>query len=334
MLDKQGQVCSSENTGAKKRKLEQRIVTEMKKTAMGIPAVLISVLFWGVSFVSTKVILAELPPISIAFFRQFAALVPLIAIMLIKKESFRLSAGEWLRFAAASLFGIVLYFVFENTGLTMTTASSASMLVAAIPIFALVAESITGRKRISRTALICILTSVIGVYFVIFENGMVDFSSKTFLGNLLVFGAMISWIIYTFLSKRLGERYSSIKMTTFQCFLSIPLFIPFVLHEIPQWRVPSPVALGNFLFLAIFCSALAYVFYLYGIQTLGPVIPSAFLNLIPVVTIITGAIFLKENMTLLQLAGAILIMGSLTLLSLKNRPEKQKNEKADASCGE
>lgn len=76
MLDKQGQACSSENTGAKKRKLEQRIVTEMKKTAMGIPAVLISVLFWGVSFVSTKVILAELPPISIAFFRQFAALVP------------------------------------------------------------------------------------------------------------------------------------------------------------------------------------------------------------------------------------------------------------------
>jgi drug/metabolite transporter (DMT)-like permease len=53
-----------------------------------------------------------------------------------------------------------------------------------------------------------------------------------------------------------------------------------------------------------------------------------------VVTIITGAIFLKENMTLLQLAGAILIMGSLTFLSLKNRPEKQKNEKADASCGE
>lgn len=299
----------------------------MKNKAMGIPAVLISVLFWGISFVSTKVILTELPPISIAFFRQFAALVPLVIIMLVKKESFRLNRGEWLRFAAASLFGIVLYFVFENTGLTMTTASSASMLVAAIPIFALVAESITARKRISLTALLCILASVLGVYFVIFENGKVDFSSRTFFGNLLVLGAMISWIIYTFLSKRLGERYSSIKMTTFQCFISIPLFFPFVLHEIPQWRVPSPVALGNFLFLGIFCSALAYVFYLYGIQTLGPVLPSAFLNLIPVVTIITGAIFLRETMTLIQFAGAILIVGSLTFLSLKRKSEKPENEK-------
>jgi len=283
---------------------------------LGILSVLFSVFVWGISFVSTKVVLAEFPPVSIAFLRQFVALIPLFVLCFLKKENLKIERNEVLRFILAAFFGIVLYFVFENNGLTLTTASNASMLVAAIPIFVLIVESIAQRKRISVPSLLCIIASVSGVYLVVFEGGLPDFSSGTFLGNLLIFGAMFSWIVYTFISDRLGKKYSSLKMTTIQTIISIPLFFPFVAGELGSWRVPSLTSILNLLFLGVFCSALAYVFYLGGIKILGPVLPSSLLNLIPVVTIIAGVVFLNETLSVYQAAGSILIIGSLTILSI------------------
>lgn len=294
----------------------------MKKGFLGILLLLFAIFFWGISFVSTKIVLTELPPVSIAFFRQFIAIIPLFALMRFRGETLRLSKGDLKLYVLASFFGIVLYFVFENTGLTMTTASNASMLVAAIPVFALITESIASRKPISMASLGCILASLLGVYCIISESGSIELSSGTFLGNLLILGAMASWIIYTFISKGLGERYSSLKLTTVQTLLSIPLFIPFILPEVAAWRIPSLKAILNLLFLGVFCSAMAYVFFLYSLQNLGPVVPSAFLNLIPVVTIIAGVIVLSEEPTWLQLAGAALIVGGLTLLSLLKLKER------------
>ncbi len=287
-----------------------------KNKSLGIPAVIFSVFVWGISFVSTKVILAELPPVTIAFIRQIVALVPLFILCILKRESLRIDKKEAIPFIFATFFGIVMYFVLENKGLTLTSASNASMLVSAIPIFALLAESIVSKKRLALSSFLCIISSILGVYFVVFEGGLPDFSSQSFLGNILVFGAMISWIIYTFISDRLGKKYSSLKMTTLQTLVSIPLFLPFIMGEIKAWKIPSQTSILNLLFLGIFCSALAYVFYLYGVKTLGPVLPSALLNLIPVVTIFTGMIFLNEKISLYQIAGTLLIIGSLTFLSI------------------
>jgi len=300
----------------------------MKKRIVGLILLFLAIFVWGISFVSTKVVLLELPPVSIAFFRQFVALVPLLAMMLARKEGLKPGKGDLKLFALASFFGIVLYFVCENTGLTMTTASNASMLVAAIPVFVLVAESIMTRKPISKASLGCILASLAGVYCIISENGAIDFSGRSFLGNLLILGAMVSWIVYTFISKGLGERYSSLKLTTVQTILSIPLFLPFTLPEVKEWQVPSARAFLHLLFLGIFCSALAYVFFLYSIRTLGPVLPSAALNLIPVITIITGRIVLSEELTWLQALGAVLIVGGLTILSLMQLKADAREKKA------
>ncbi len=290
----------------------------MKKHAAGpLLAVLFAVFVWGVSFVSTKVVLTELPPVSIAFFRQIVALVPLLVLTRVTGESLRVPKREILTFFVATLFGIVLYFVFENNGLQFTTASNASMLVAAIPVFALLTESIAERRRLPFLTLALVLVSIGGVYLVLFERGLPDLSSKTFLGNMLVFCAMVSWIIYTFMSRRLGKKYNSLKMTTVQSFCSLPLYLPFLAGEVGAWHVPSTTALLHLAFLGVFCSAGAYVAYLYGLQKLGPILPSAFLNLIPVVTILTGMVLLHEMPSWSQLIGASLIIGSLTVLTVR-----------------
>ena len=281
----------------------------------GIIFVLLAVLFWGVSFINTKVLLQEYSPVSIAIFRQFIAIIPLIIFLLVKKQFFKMSLRNVLHFSIAAFFGIVLYFVFENTGLMYTSASSASMIVATIPMFSLLVDTVLYKLKFDIKLMILIIISLIGVYFVISENGKINIFDSSFKGNMFVLFAMASWIVYTIISKELGKRYSSIQMTSIQTLLSIPLFMPFIIKDIPYWHLPSLTGLYNLIFLGVFCSAIAYVCFLYGIQTLGPSTASAYLNLIPVVTIIISAIFLKEVLTIYQIIGSILILSSLFAVS-------------------
>jgi drug/metabolite transporter (DMT)-like permease len=281
--------------------------------------VIIPVIFWGISFISTKVVLEEIPPVSIAFFRQIIALVPLAGWCLFTGASFRIKPKDVLLLAISCFFGIVLYFVFENNGLRYTTASSASMIVAAVPVFTLLTEAALFKTGINRKAVICILISIAGVYLVISENGKLDLASSTFFGSLLIMGAMVSWVIYTILSRDLGTRYTSLQITTFQTAISIFLFIPFTLPEIGDWHSISSKALLNLIYLGVFCSAVSYLSFLYAIKKLGPTQSSAFLNLIPVVSVAAGYLILGERLAVIQFAGMALII--LSLFKLNSKPQ-------------
>lgn len=279
--------------------------------------VILPVIFWGISFISTKVVLREIPPVSIAFFRQFIALVPLIAYGIATKSSFKMNLKDFMLLAVSCFFGIVLYFVFENNGLRLTTASSASMIVAAVPVFTMISEAIFFKLKIGLRTVLCIAVSILGVYFVISVNGIPDFSSSTFRGNMLMIGSSISWVIYTIISRNLGNRYSSFAITTYQTAISIILFIPFTISEIGDWKPISLTALLNLLYLGIFCSAVSYFSFLYAIKRLGSTLSAAFLNLIPVVSVIGGFLILGETLMLIQYIGMALILASLFYLGKK-----------------
>lgn len=286
-----------------------------RKKFMALLAILFAVVLWGYSFVSTKIVLRELPPISIAFFRQIIASIALIIFLYIKKLFVRMPLKDVLLLSASSFFGIVLYFVFENTGLKYTSASNGSIIVAAVPIFTLVTEYLFYKLKITRRLVICLVLSVAGVFMVIFEEGF-DFSSGSTKGNVLMIGAMVAWVIYTIICKSLTEKYKGIVITAYQMIAGSILFIPFILRETGQWQSLSGYALANLLYLALLCSALAYYLYNFAVRGLGATVTSMFLNLIPVVSIIGGVVVLHETISLLQIGGMIIIM--LSLLSVGN----------------
>lgn len=282
-----------------------------------IIAMLLTVVFWGYSFVSTKIILGELPPITIAFFRQIIASVVLVIFLFIKKLFVRMPLKDLLLLASSSLFGIVFYFLFENIGLKHTTASNGSIIVAAVPVFTLVTESVFYKFKITKRVVGCVIVSIIGVVLVIFEKGSLDFSSGSTKGNLLMIGAMISWVIYTIICKSLADKYKGIVITTYQMLAASILFIPFVIPEVGQWKSISAYSLINLLYLALFCSALAYYLYNFAVKSLGATFSSMFLNLIPIVSIIGGVLVLHEKVSILQIGGMALIMLSLFLVRSK-----------------
>ncbi len=291
---------------------------EIKKSKLfALIAILFSVIFWGYSFVSTKIILEELPPITIAFLRQVIASVVLIIFLYIKKLFIKMPIKDILLLATSSLFGIVFYFLFENTGLKYTTASNASIIVAAVPIFTLISEYLFYKFKVTKRVVSCVIISIIGVVLVIFEQGSLDFSSGSIKGNILMIGAMISWVIYTIICKSFAEKYKGIVITAYQMIAASILFIPFTIPEISQWHSISTYSLFNLLYLALFCSALAYYLYNFSVKGLGATVSSMFLNLIPVVSIIGGVLVLGERISLFQIGGMLLIMISLFFVGNK-----------------
>jgi drug/metabolite transporter (DMT)-like permease len=294
-------------------------MTNKKTKLIAIAAMLFTVIFWGYSFVSTKILLKELPPITIAFFRQIIAASILVIFLLVKKLFVKMPFKDVFLLAASSLFGIVFYFLFENIGLKYTTASNGSIIVAAVPIFTLVTESLFYKFKITKRVVSCVIVSVIGVVLVIFEQGSLDFSSGSTKGNLLMIGAMISWVIYTIICKSLTGKYKGIVITTYQMIAASILFIPFIISDIDQWHQISTNAMINLLYLALFCSALAYYLYNLAVKSLGATVSSMFLNLIPIVSIIGGVLVLNERISLLQLGGMLLIMLSLFLVRSKEQ---------------
>ncbi len=279
---------------------------------------ILTVILWGLSYISTKVVITQIPPISIAFFRLIIAVATLIPLAMYSGALRMIAMRDLGAVALAGLFGLVLYFIFENTSLQYTTASNASMIIAALPIFTLISEALFFQLKVTRNMVICLLASIIGIYLVVSVNGQIDLSSARFLGNLLMICSLVCWIVYTSINKKLNKRYPSIAIITYQSLASILLFIPFVIPEAARWPSFSNISfssVANLFFLGVFCSAFAYFFYIYAAKRLGSTVSAAFLNLIPVVTVISGSVVLQEELLWIQICGMGIIMASIFWLN-------------------
>lgn len=277
-----------------------------------------TVVFWGLSIISTKVVLTQLPPVSIAFFRYSIAAAALIPLALFSHSLSKIALKDLGTFIITSLLGIVLYFLFENNALLYTTASNASMLVAAMPLFAVIIDALFFRQKVKWKMAVCILISIVGVYLVVTVDGRLDFSSARLYGNMLMIGSMISWVLYTYANKSLDGKYSGMTVITYQSLISIILFMPLVISELKKWpelNAITPFTVANLVFLGVFCSALEYLFYIHAVQKLGATVLTTFLNLIPVVTVIAGSLFLREELLPIEIAGMGVIMSSIYALN-------------------
>ena len=103
------------------------------KILMGHLFALVTILLWGTTFISTKVLLRSFTPIEILFFRFIMGLIVLFLIY-----PYRLKVTdkkqEWI-FAGAGLSGITLYYLFENIALVYAPASNVGVITATAPFF-------------------------------------------------------------------------------------------------------------------------------------------------------------------------------------------------------
>ena len=303
----------------------------MTKRNKAIAGLITTVVFWGFSFISTKIALVYFPPMTLAALRFALALVFLFFLVRRYVPGEKIQKGDILMLAGAGLTGVTLYFAFENRGISLILASEASIITAAIPILTLIAvrveeKIISLRKKDTKTendnntrknyiiyklvfpgtgALISLtgVALVAGVSFVF--SGQVK-------GYLLMLGACFSWVCYCLLTGPLFMRHSRIFIVFWQTLIGFLGFLPFTFFE-ASWQMPGFGVWVHILFLGICCSALGYSFYARALEVLGAGTSSLFLNFIPVVSVVGGFFILGERLTPLQLLGAFLVLAGVYL---------------------
>jgi drug/metabolite transporter (DMT)-like permease len=227
--------------------------------------------------------------------------------------------------AGAGLSGVTFYFLCENNGVALVTVSEASITIGVIPVITLLAERISGMvKHIALRSWLGTALSIIGVWLVAgvsVSGGTTGGSSGNILGYLYMGGAALCWVAYCFLTRPLFTRCSRIHIVFWQTIFGFLGFIPFALAESPRWLMPSfPVTL-HVVFLGIFCSAIAYWFYVQSLQVLGVAISAIFINFIPVVTVIAGFFLMGDRLYPVQWVGAALVLSGVTLTIIENKKE-------------
>ncbi|MDD3981879.1 MAG: DMT family transporter [Spirochaetia bacterium] len=255
---------------------------------------------WGLTFLSIKVAVAELKPMTLALSRFIiaSALLPLIA--LVNKTPLAVKPKDLPLLFVSGFIGVTLYFFFENNGIMRLSASESSIIIGTIPVLTLLVDTVFYRLRASKSVIIGILLSFGGVAVMVAKSHSAAASTG---GYLFMGGAAVAWVSYTFLTKPLGLKYPILSVTFWQIFFGMLGCVPFALFEGQGFvRVSTPVLL-NVVFLGVLASAGGYWLWVMVLDKLGASRSSVFINLIPVVSVIASFIVLGERLAPVQLAG-------------------------------
>lgn len=281
-----------------------------------------AVLFWGLSFVATKMALESIPAFTLVFAR-FSLASCFFLILMIRFGFPKFTWKKHRKLFLMSLFEPGLYFVFETLGLQHTTAPKASLIIATIPLaVTLFAIPLLGERPGSLT-LTGIVLSFAGIGILV--AGDPEFRWEMggrLLGDILIFCAVISASLYIIGARELGEKHSAFEITSLQIIYGALFFLPGFLWEMPeiQWNAISSRSLAALVYLTVFATIAAFVCYNYGLGRMQASRAAMFINCIPVITTAGAWFLLDERLTMFQICGGATV---LMAVFLSNLPAEQ-----------
>ncbi|MCM1224513.1 MAG: DMT family transporter [Lachnospiraceae bacterium] len=277
-------------------------------------AALFTVLVWGTTFISTKILLVDFQPIEILFFRFVMGYFVLMAAY--PHRLGKLNRKQEITFIAAGFCGVCLYYLLENIALTYTMASNVGVIISVAPFITAILAHLfmKSEEKLQINFLIGFVVAMAGIILISFNGSQLKLNP---IGDVLAFAAAFVWACYSILTKKIGSFGLPVILTTRRTFFYGILFmIPTLFlfdFQIDVSRFIDTKNLLNILYLGIGASALCFVTWNYAVKVLGAVKTSIYIYMVPVITVITSVLVLKETVTVLSIAGTILTVIGLFL---------------------
>ena len=286
----------------------------MKQTkSAGHLAALFTILVWGTTFISTKVLLADFQPVEILFFRFVLGLVALLAAD--PRPLKGTTAKQELTFAAAGLCGVCLYYLLENVALTYTMASNVGVIISVAPCFTALLSRLFLRQeeKLGVRFFAGFGVAMAGIVLISLNGSALQLNP---VGDLLALLAAFLWACYSILTTRRVFCYGILFM--------IPALFLFG-FRLDLGRFATPAYLLNILFLGLGASALCFVTWNAAVKLLGAVKTSVYIYLVPVITVAASVLILQEPFTWMTAAGTALTLAGLFLSESKPKKERAKD---------
>jgi drug/metabolite transporter (DMT)-like permease len=277
---------------------------------------LVAIVFWGVSFVATKAVVAEISPVALIFARAGIATVFLTAALALRGSPPLPPRNALAPLAAMGFVGVAFHQTLQAHALTLTTAVSTGWLVGLTPIWSALLSAWTLRERFGPVKLLGLALGFAGAVVVVTRGGAAPLGLPSTRGDLLILASTLNWALYTVLGhgtlKRLGPMRATAGAMLFGWLMLLPILVR--AGAFRDYARLSPAGWAGVLFLGIACSGLGYLFWYRALARIEASRVAAFLYLEPLVTLGAAVAMLREPVSAATVLGGLLLLGGVVLV--------------------
>ena len=281
--------------------------------------VLVAIL-WGGTFIAGRVAAAEMPAPTAALWRFLVASTALLAL------SWRLDGGlpalsrqQWIGVTLLGLTGVAAYNLLFMFGLERVPASRGSLIMAFNPVATLLGAALFLHEPLTRYRVVGILVALMGVTIVLGHGNPLNlFTGQVGIGEAALLGCSLAWVTYTLLGKSILRGLSPLAASTYAA-LTGTVVLALAAFVTGNLLVPQASLQGwaSLVFLGVFGTAVAFVWFYEGVRAIGPARTAVFINLVPVAAVTLGVLLLGEPLELSMLTGGALVILGVFII---NRP--------------
>ena len=270
----------------------------------------LATIFWGIQPLCIKILIASWTPSSLTCLRYLFISMILFLIMYLRHEKkFIPPKNCIIPLLLMGLTGIAINNVSQFTGLKYSTITNCTLIAATGPAVTALLSAIFIRERLKLLQWIGIVISFIGVIFLITKGSWEILANFQFNpGDILFFTCQIVWAAYSIIGLRVMKHLSAIAVTAWSGLLGsieVALFA-LVTNQLGYINLDT-VGWGSFVFVVLCGGVGSMLFWNIGVKNAGPSMAAIFSNLTPIFGMLCGAVFLNEEIGIMQISGALTI---------------------------
>lgn len=271
---------------------------------------------WAATFSVVKYGLREIGPLAFAALRFLVSAALLLMWVRVAEGRPTIKKEDWLWVVLVGLTAVGVYQIFFSLGLHYTTASNSSLLIGTAPIWTAIIAAASRQEKVTPLQVAGIVLSFVGVALIINGGGgHLALTWENLRGDILTIIAAILTSSSAVISKRPLRRYSSLRVMSISMVCGSLFLLPFAWPQLvaEEWAQVSVSAWLALAYSIIFGGVIAYVIWFKSIGEIGATRTMVYNTLIPPLAVLIAVVTLGESFTLLQTAGAVIVLGGVAL---------------------
>lgn len=271
--------------------------------------IILAMLIWGIMGVFIKNI--PLNSIEIAFYRSIIGVVFIILLSVSKKEKWnKEELREDLKVLIPSGIALGIGWVLLFQGYKNTTISIATLSYYIAPVFIVILSIVVLKEKITMKKILCIIVAIIGLLLVLDIKSIGNIGDNNALGIMYSVLAAVFYAIVVILNKFI-KKMSGFKVTIVQLLVSTLILMPLTIISSTRSIISLDIlSLVLLLFIGIVHTGIAYLLYFSSVKEIEGQSIAILSYMDPIFALLIAGLFLGEKMTIIQLFGGILILGS------------------------
>ena len=280
--------------------------------------VLFAVIFWGVSFVATRAVVAEISPVTLIFLRAALGSALLVAILAARGGAWWPARSAWPSLLLMGFVGVAFHQVLQAYALRLTSAVNSGWLIGLTPVWSAILAAVHLRERFPPRKLLGLALGFAGAVLVVTRgqlgSGVLALPSTR--GDLMILASTVNWAVYTVIGHPVLKRLGALVATTCAMLVGWALLAgPFLYAR--GWTDLARLSASGWLsvlFLGICCSGLGYLWWYGALEKVEASRVAALLYLEPLVTLVAARALLGEPVGVTTVVGGLMLVGGVALV--------------------